>query len=189
MTHYLRTGNSFQVSEDGKMDVYDRLPVGNYIISQDRHGNFFFDRTDSFEMPGKIYGNTIRNVDRILNTFGDRPSSTGVMLTGEKGSGKTLLAKMLSITGAQQGIPTILINRPWRGNPLMDGVDIEVFEKTGEKTDSDDDDEGTWSTLSVRPADCKKIDSQGHRFVFTSERGSIVLTRQPEKQMDYGMFV
>ena len=53
MTHYLRNGNSFRVSEDGKLDVYTELPVGNYIISQDMHGNYYFDRTSSFEMPSK----------------------------------------------------------------------------------------------------------------------------------------
>jgi hypothetical protein len=46
----------------------------------------------------------------------DRDNSTGVMLNGEKGSGKTLLAKMLSIKGYELGIPTIVINAPWCGD-------------------------------------------------------------------------
>jgi hypothetical protein len=46
----------------------------------------------------------------------DRTTSTGVMLNGEKGSGKTLLAKTLSIEGGLMGIPTIIINAPWTGD-------------------------------------------------------------------------
>jgi hypothetical protein len=39
------------------------------------------------------------------------------MLAGEKGSGKTLLAKNIVVTAAQQhNIPTIVINAPWAGD-------------------------------------------------------------------------
>jgi hypothetical protein len=51
-----------------------------------------------------------------MSTFLDRSASTGIMLTGEKGSGKSLLAKNLSIVAAAQGIPTIVINQPWAGD-------------------------------------------------------------------------
>jgi hypothetical protein len=46
----------------------------------------------------------------------DRPNTTGVMLAGEKGSGKSLLAKAISLQAAEQGIPTIVINAPWCGD-------------------------------------------------------------------------
>jgi hypothetical protein len=46
----------------------------------------------------------------------DRTSSTGVLLSGEKGSGKTLLAKSLALKGGEQDIPTIVINAPWHGD-------------------------------------------------------------------------
>jgi hypothetical protein len=38
------------------------------------------------------------------------------MLTGEKGSGKTLLTKKISLLAGEEGIPTILINQPWCGD-------------------------------------------------------------------------
>jgi hypothetical protein len=57
------------------------------------------------------------------------------MLTGEKGSGKTLLAKMLSVKGYEMGIPTIVINAPWCGdkfNAFMQMIEqptIVVFDE------------------------------------------------------------
>lgn len=62
-------------------------------------------------------GNVAKTSSRILNTFLDRPKSTGVLLVGEKGSGKTLLAQYTSIAAAKEkNIPTIVINKPWHGD-------------------------------------------------------------------------
>lgn len=116
MSYYLRSGTSFRVTSKESMDLYETLPVGNYTVAQDQLGNFSLVQIDSFELPNKLYGNTIRHTDRIINTFFDRPQSTGVMLNGEKGSGKTLLAKNISVELAKQGVPTIVINHPWTGD-------------------------------------------------------------------------
>jgi hypothetical protein len=117
MTYFLKSGNRFNVATKESMDLHDALPVGNYTVKFDKmSGAFYLEAIESFEIKGKIYGDTRRRAEKILNTFGDRTASTGVLLTGEKGSGKTLLAKMLSIKASEQGIPTIVINAPWCGD-------------------------------------------------------------------------
>ncbi len=117
MSYFLRNGNTWKVASEESMDLHQTLPVGNYTIKQDMFGNMFLEMVDAFPRPSKLYGDTEKNAMKILNTFMDRPSSTGVMLNGEKGSGKTLLAKVLSLRAAEQhGIPTIIINQPWTGD-------------------------------------------------------------------------
>ena len=116
MSHFLRNGNTWKVADDRAVEVSDRLPPGNYVIKQDPFGNLFLEEIESFEFKGKKYGDNDKNRDRIFSTFMSRSSSTGVMLTGEKGSGKTLLAKTLTMKCADEGIPTIVINSPWRGD-------------------------------------------------------------------------
>jgi hypothetical protein len=68
------------------------------------------------------------------------------MLTGEKGSGKTLLAKMLAVTAAEAGVPTIVINEPWCGegfNSFMQMIEqptvilFDEFEKVYDKEDQE----------------------------------------------------
>lgn len=126
MTYYIRNGNTYRVTDENSVDIADRLPAGNYVVKQDQFGNLFLETIDRFEPLTKYYGDTIRNADRIMRTFGDRSASTGVLLTGEKGSGKTLLAKHLSIMGYEQGIPTIVINSPWTGDSFNKMIqDIE----------------------------------------------------------------
>jgi hypothetical protein len=142
MSLFLQNGNTYRVTSREAMNLQDLLPAGNYVVKQDPFNNFFLETIDSFDISHKLYGKTQRQTERILRTFQDRPASTGVMLAGEKGSGKTLLAKNISVQAAQLGIPTIIINAPWCGdafNALIQSIDqptvilFDEFEKVYEK--------------------------------------------------------
>lgn len=131
MTYFLKQGNTYKVAKKEAMDLSERLPAGNYVIQKNpMTGELFLEGIEPFDIKGKIYGDTVKRAERILYAFNDRPSTTGVMLTGEKGSGKTLLAKMLSFKGYDQGIPTIVINAPWCGddfNSFIQSIDQPVI--------------------------------------------------------------
>jgi hypothetical protein len=116
MTYFLKSGNRFTVSTKEALDLHELLPPGNYVVKKDPYENLFLEQIDSFEIKGKLYGDTSRNTKRILATFNDRSVSTGVMLNGEKGSGKTLLAKNICYEAYKLGIPTIVINAAWCGD-------------------------------------------------------------------------
>ncbi len=145
MTYFLKQGNTYRVSKKEALDIQEKLPVGNYIIKKDEMtGQMFLEQIEQFEFKGKVYGDTMKRAQRILHSFNDRPASTGVMLAGEKGSGKTLLAKMLSIKGYEQGVPTIVINQPWCGeafNAFIQSIEqpvIVVFDEFEKVYDEDD---------------------------------------------------
>lgn len=115
-TVFLKKGDKYLVTSREGLDMLTRLPAGTYTIDQDpRDNSFFLQHIDPFEIDGKIYGETKPQADRILRTFLARKGSTGVLLAGEKGSGKTFLSKYISIQAAEQGIPTIVINQPLHG--------------------------------------------------------------------------
>lgn len=147
MSYFLKNGNTFRVADKDSMDIHAHLPAGNYVVKADQYGNLFLEQIDNFVRPSKVYGNCLKNTDRILRTFQSRDASTGVMLTGEKGSGKTLLAKNLAITAADQGVPTIVINQPWRGdafNSLIQDIDqpaivlFDEFEKVYDREEQEE---------------------------------------------------
>jgi hypothetical protein len=146
MSHFIKSGNTFKVAANASTDIHDVLPAGNYIVCTDMFGGLYLEQIDSFTTPGKIYGNSIKHADRILSTFTSRSSSTGVMLTGEKGSGKTLLARQLSIVGAMSGIPTLVINSAFKGdafNKLLQDISqpcialFDEFEKIYDREDQE----------------------------------------------------
>nr|WP_250807424.1 AAA family ATPase [Neorhizobium tomejilense] len=115
MTKFLRSGREWRASDEAP-DFQDVLPVGTYLLSKDPLG-FYLSEVEEFTLPSKTYGKEIERHHRIINTFLDRPATTGVILTGEKGSGKTLLSKRVSIELAKKhGIPTIVINAPYCGD-------------------------------------------------------------------------
>lgn len=145
MSYFIRNGNIFSVASEESMDLHKILPVGNYTVKfNEMMQKFFLEMVDSFPQVPKLYGDTTKNANRILNTFTDRPNSTGVMLNGEKGSGKTLLAKTLSIEAAKQGIPTIIINSPWTGdnfNKFLQDIEqptVILFDEFEKVYDNDD---------------------------------------------------
>jgi len=96
--------------------LHESLPAGNYVVKQDPFENFYIEQIEGFDVPTKMYGDTTKNTERIINSFWDREKSTGVMLVGEKGSGKTLLSKNICVELAKQNVPTIVINQPWHGD-------------------------------------------------------------------------
>lgn len=113
MTKFFKSGNTYRVAPGDSVDVRDELPAGNYVVKFNPMSGFWLETADAFKMPEKIYGSCMRNADRILNTFRNREGNTGVMLVGEKGSGKTLLARQISISS---GMPVIIINSGFTGD-------------------------------------------------------------------------
>lgn len=116
MTYYLKRGNSFFVTPKQALDIHEILPAGNYTIQQDDSGDLYLETIDKFTDISRHYGNNLRHAERMYSTFKHREQSTGVMLTGQKGSGKSLLAKTLSLRGYEDNVPTIVINAPWHGD-------------------------------------------------------------------------
>ena len=146
MSYFMRSGNTYRVAKNEAMDLHDMLPAGNYVIKEDQFGNLYLEHIEDFQPIKKMYGDTIKHTGRIIQTFLDRPNATGVMLTGEKGSGKTLLSKNVSIELAKQGVPTIVINAAWHGdkfNTFMQSIEqpciilFDEFEKTYESEEQE----------------------------------------------------
>ncbi len=125
MTFYIKRGTSFSPTDAQSLVIQDNLPPGTFIIKQDMFKQFFFDEVASFKVSDKVYGKAPQQADRIINTYIERNTSTGVMLTGEKGCGKTLLARMLAIKCNEHGWPVIIINEAWSGeqfNQLIQSI-------------------------------------------------------------------
>ncbi len=113
----MQSGSTMRVRSRSDLTVHDRLPVGTYTVHFDeRQNEYFLEAIEDFVLPAKIYGKSNDYATRILNTFQDRPLSTGVLLSGIKGAGKTLLAKQTALMARELNIPTIVINRPWHGD-------------------------------------------------------------------------
>lgn len=113
-TAYKQTDNVFRMAEAEHYKLCDKLPTGTYSLRNDIFG-FYFEQIDNFTLPKKRYGDNQKLTDKILHTFNDRPTSTSILLSGQKGSGKTLLTKTIAQYGLENDIPTIVIAEPYAG--------------------------------------------------------------------------
>jgi len=131
---YLKENNILWPVAENAFVVCKKLPPNTYTVKASQKG-FYIEPIENFSISGKIYGKISKQADRILNTFYDRPFTTGALFSGEKGSGKTMLAKLISQKALNQGISTIVVNSPFRGedfNTLIQSIDepaIVIFDE------------------------------------------------------------
>lgn len=111
---YLQNGSTFSAVDTDAVHIHEKLPVGTYTINPTMAG-YEIVCVDDMSVSGKLYGDVDKRAARILSTFDSRPQSTGVLLSGQKGSGKTMLTKRVSELARNDGVITILINQPLCG--------------------------------------------------------------------------
>lgn len=129
-----------------KLSLIDQLdPNKVYLLNYNSNYDYYYlTVTSSLELPKKVYGNK-DHLDRFLRSYDNSPKSIGVLLTGIKGDGKSVDAKILALNSKQ---PIIVINSGYRdqqflefiSNPLFNNttIFIDEFEKLYSDKDSED---------------------------------------------------
>ena len=106
----ISTGNTFMIYDDN-MKTYDKLPAQSYVVRFSKQTGFFLEKHSDIEIKeSKVYGVHTEKVNKVLNAFGRTNRSLGVILSGDKGIGKSLFAKMLSNKAIESGLPLIIVD-------------------------------------------------------------------------------
>jgi len=116
-SQYLRDGSKFSpvLSED--IDFAYDLPAHVYRVGfNERTGEYFLSKSTPFTFNGEVYGSLLRYKERIISSYLNNNTGMGVLLAGEKGSGKSLLSKLISIDLLKKDIPTVIVSEPYFGN-------------------------------------------------------------------------
>lgn len=104
--------------------IQKEIPAGTYTVKSSMETGFFLSKIDDFNLPEKIYGSTNNRAERVINTFFERPRSTGVILRGEKGSGKTLLTTAIAKRMVEEyKIPVIVVENGYTGTGFLSFID------------------------------------------------------------------
>lgn len=102
--------NTYDIFDDS-LRVYDRLPAQSYVVRfSERRGFYLSKYVDMDITESKVYGVHDAKVRKVLDSFREMNRSLGVILSGDKGIGKSLFAKMLANTAIQNGIPVIVVD-------------------------------------------------------------------------------
>ena len=93
--HWLKTNNIFK-KVNGDFSTIDRLPLGIYNVGLSLEGWYLEKYADEFTFDYKIYGLETEFCEHVIKTFENTTGNLGIMLTGTKGTGKTVTAKILA---------------------------------------------------------------------------------------------
>ena len=141
----IKTGSTYQIyGED--LIVLDKLPAQTYKIGFSKFTGFFLEKQHDLEIKeDKIYGVHEEKANKVLNRFEKSRKNLGVILSGDKGIGKSLFARLLSQKAIENGIPVILVDDFIPGiddflNDIKDEVLIlfDEFDKTFKSRDDVD---------------------------------------------------
>ena len=141
----IQTGNVFRIY-DNSMKTYEQLPPQVYLVNFDERSGFFLTIYQDIDIKGKIYGVHQEKVNKVLTAFTKFERSLGVILSGDKGIGKSLFAKLLSAKAVNEyKMPLIIVNTYIPGiGEYLNAIEQEVvvlfdeFDKTFARSDKHD---------------------------------------------------
>lgn len=115
---FLLQGLEYYPADGFTGSIYDTLPPGYYTIDYNPDkGSYYVTPTKPFKINQKVYGQSDKYADRILETFLERQGvPTSACFNGLKGSGKSLLLKRTSINFVEKhnGV-VLLLGQPFHG--------------------------------------------------------------------------
>lgn len=168
------SGGRYQIYGD-ELRTYDKLPAGSYEVEFNPMSGFSLSsRTDLEVKEEKIYGDRYKKVEKALRSFEATDRNFGIILSGKKGIGKSLFAKMIATESIKRGYPVIVVSRAISGIAgFISSIEQEAvvifdeFDKTFSNGRSDDDDdEGSSIQDELLPL-FDGIDSGKKMFVIT----------------------
>ena len=118
---YIETGNEIRVY-DSAVKAHDKFPLGTYRVNFDPKSGFSLIRLDDLVVGDeRVYGDRERKVDKIFRTYERSARSLGVLLSGDKGQGKSLFLRMVAERANKLDLPVVLVNQDADG--LADFLD------------------------------------------------------------------
>lgn len=108
--HIVESGKRYRIFNNA-ITTYDQLPPKTYRVDYDPETRIFsLLEAHDFEIPEtKIYGQHLDKVKKVLNSMDKMNRNLGVILSGDKGIGKSLFSKCLGLKARKKGIPVILV--------------------------------------------------------------------------------
>lgn len=110
----IETDGMYRIFQNG-VKVYDELPVKTYNLYCGQFTGMYLEETEDISIKEKIYGSHMSKVEKILKSFKSFDRNLGVILSGDKGIGKSICAKLLAQKCVEENIPVILVNRCFKG--------------------------------------------------------------------------
>lgn len=109
----IKTGTSVRIFDES-VEVADRIEPAVYAVEESRMG-LYLRKTEVAVATDRIYGDSMKPLDKILRTYKGADRNLGVILSGDKGIGKTMFTKLVMQKALADNIPVITVNAQYNG--------------------------------------------------------------------------
>lgn len=111
----VKAGNQLIIyGED--VQTYKTIPLGTYEVNfHQMRGWYLTPREDLVITEEKIYGNSTYKVQKVINSYKLTDRNFGVLLSGQKGIGKSLFVRLLAQKAREINLPVIVVSAPYPG--------------------------------------------------------------------------
>ena len=103
-------GDKYQVYGNS-LQAYDSIPAYTYNVRFDEMTGFYLKVRSKLAVKEKTYGTHPEKAEKVLRTFSVFERNLGVILSGDKGIGKSLFARMLAEKAQDAGYPVLIIDQ------------------------------------------------------------------------------
>lgn len=105
----IQTGSKFKIF-DNSIITHDLLPAGTYNIEYNQNEGCYISARAPISVSEKSYGIQAQKVEKVLSSFQAFTRSLGVILSGDKGIGKSMFAKLVCVNAVERGYPVLIVD-------------------------------------------------------------------------------
>lgn len=135
----IRVGDRYNIANE-EVKTFDLLPVQTYLVTFSNLEGFSLKPHPNMEVKEKIYGIHEQKVKKMIRSFQAFERNLGIILSGEKGIGKTVFSRMMCKEAIKQGYPVLIVDEAYPGiGRFIESIDQECvvlfdeFDKTFSK--------------------------------------------------------
>ena len=140
----IKTNDTIHLYRDD-VETYDQIPAGTYTICFSKNVGFYLMTRTDMVVEEKVYGCHPEKARKVLAAFRDFNRSLGVIMSGAKGIGKSVSAKLIAAEALANRMPVVVCDQYIPGiASFIESIEQEVmilfdeFDKVFAKRDDED---------------------------------------------------